>query len=161
VSNAGLLCVAAVHCGVSTAQAVLGDDFLYLTAIRDRRAFAHSRSERGAGKLKTVFFVLVLLLLIYSAVKIIPAYVSDYQLSDKMQEQARFSVVNRYSEEQIRENLFKTVQELEIPAKREDIKIVANNAMVKISLSYTVPVDLFFYHLDLHFSPSSENKALF
>jgi hypothetical protein len=50
---------------------------------------------------------------------------------------------------------------LEIPAKREDIKVVASNAMVKISLSYTVPVDLFFYHLDLHFSPSSENKALF
>ena len=135
--------------------------FLYLAGIRDRRTSAHSRSERGAGKLKTVFFVLVLLLLIYSAVKIIPAYVSDYQLSDKMQEQARFSVVNRYSEEQIRENLFKTMQELEIPAKREDIKIAANNAMVKISVSYTVPVDLFFYHLDLHFSPSSENKALF
>ena len=135
--------------------------FLHLTGIRDRRASVHSRSERGAGKLKTVLVLGVVLLAIYSAVKIIPAYVSDYQLSDKMQEQARFSVVNRYSEEQIRENLFKTMQELEIPAKREDIKVVASNAMVKISLSYTVPVDLFFYHLDLHFSPSSENKALF
>ena len=134
---------------------------MYLSGIRDRRASVHGRSERGAGKLKTVLVLGIVLLVIYSAVKIIPAYVSDYQLSDKMQEQARFSVVNRYSEEQIRENLFKTMQELEIPAKREDIKIVANNAMVKISLSYTVPVDLFFYHLDLHFSPSSENKALF
>jgi hypothetical protein len=94
-------------------------------------------------------------------VKIIPSYVSDYQLSDKMQEQARFAVVNRYSEEQIRDNLFKTMQELEIPAKRDDIKVAANNSMVKISLNYTVPVDLFFYHLDLNFSPSSENKALF
>jgi hypothetical protein len=78
-----------------------------------------------------------------------------------MQEQARFAVVNRYSEEQIRDNLFKTMQELEIPAKRDDIKVAANNSMVKISLNYTVPVDLFFYHLDLNFSPSSENKALF
>jgi predicted membrane protein len=143
------------------AQAPRGDESLYFAGIRERRRSAHVCSERGEGKLKTVFFIVVALLLVYSAVKIIPAYVSDYQLSDKMQEQARFAVVNRYTEEQIRDNVFKTVQELEIPAKRDDIKVSANNAMVKISLSYTVPVDLFFYHMDLNFSPSSENKALF
>jgi hypothetical protein len=32
---------------------------------------------------------------------------------------------------------------------------------VKISLEYTVPVDLLVYSTVLHFSPSSENKALF
>ena len=134
---------------------------MYLAGIRDRRAPAHRNSERGEGKFKNVLVIAVIVLLIYAAVKIVPPYFSDYQLSDKMQEQARFAVVNRFSEEQIRENLFKTIQELDIPAKREDIKIVANNAIVKISLNYTVPVDLFFYHLDLNFSPSSENKALF
>jgi len=69
--------------------------------------------------------------------------------------------VNRYSEEQIRDNLLKVMQDLDIPAKREAIKVSASNQMVKISLEYTVPVDLLFYHVDLHFSPSSENKALF
>jgi hypothetical protein len=136
-------------------------NLLYLSGIRDRRDPAHRGSERGVGKLKAVLVTAAVALVIYSAVKIIPSYVSDYQLSDKMQEQARFAVVNRYSEEQIRDNLFKTMQELEIPAKRDDIKVAANNSMVKISLNYTVPVDLFFYHLDLNFSPSSENKALF
>jgi hypothetical protein len=87
--------------------------------------------------------------------------VNDYQLSDKMQEQARFAVVNRYTEEQIRENIYKAVQDLDIPAKREDIKVVSTNAVVKISMEYTVPVDLLTYHMELHFSPSSENKALF
>ena len=129
--------------------------------IRDRRVPAHRNSERGEGKFKNVFVIAVIALLIYSAVKIVPPYFSDYQLSDKMQEQARFAVVNRFTEEQIRENLFRTMQELDIPARREDIKIVASNVIVKISLKYTVPVDLFFYHLDLNFSPSSENKALF
>jgi hypothetical protein len=134
---------------------------LYLAGIRDRRDPVHRNSERGEGKFKSVLVVAVIALLIYSAVKIVPPYFSDYQLSDKMQEQARFAVVNRYTEEQIRENLFRTMQELDIPAKRDEIKIVASNAIVKISLKYTVPVDLFFYHLDLNFSPSSENKALF
>jgi len=134
---------------------------LYLAGIRDRRGPVRRNSERGEGKFKGVLVVAVIALLVYSAVKIVPPYFSDYQLSDKMQEQARFAVVNRYTEEQIRENLFRTMQELNIPAKRDDIKIVASNAIVKISLKYTVPVDLFFYHLDLNFSPSSENKALF
>ena len=39
-----------------------------------------------------------------------------------MQEQARFAVVNRYNEDQIRDNIFKMVQDLEIPVKREQIK---------------------------------------
>jgi len=133
---------------------------VHLENSRVCRALAYRRSERGAGKLKSIVFIAILLLIIYSAVKIVPAYVTDYQLSDKMQEQARFAVVNRYSEEQIRDNIFKVVQDLEVPAKREAIKVSANNAVVKISLEYTVPVDLFFYHLDLHFAPSSENKAL-
>src|SRR5690242_20988731 len=118
------------------------------------------RSERGAGRFKAILFTVIFLLAIYSAVKIVPIYVSEYELSDKMQEQARYAVVNRYTEDQIRDNIFKVIQDLDIPAKRETIKVVSNNSIVRISLEYTVPVDLLFYHMDLHFSPSSENKAL-
>jgi hypothetical protein len=134
---------------------------VHLEGIRDRRAPGHRRSERGEGRLKTIIYLAIFVLVIYSAVKIVPIYVSNYQLADKMQEQARFAVVNRYTEDQIRDNIFKVVQELDIPAKREVIKVLASNSVVKISMDYTVPVDLFFYHTDLHFSPASENKSLF
>jgi hypothetical protein len=134
---------------------------VHLEGIRERRTLAHRLSERGEGKLKAVVYLAIALFAIYSAVKIIPAYVSNYQLSDKMQEQARFSIVNRYNEEQIRNNIFKVVEDLEIPVKREAIKVVSTSAIVKISMEYTVPVDLLVYHFDLHFTPSSENKALF
>jgi hypothetical protein len=77
-----------------------------------------------------------------------------------MQEQARFSVVNRYSEEQIRDNIYKVVKDLEIPVKREEIKIFASQEVVRISMDYTIPVDLLVYQLNLHFTPSSENKNL-
>jgi hypothetical protein len=102
-------------------------------------------------------------LLIYGAFvayKILPAYVAEYQLMDKMQEQARFAVVNHYSEDQIRDSVFKVIQDLEIPAKREQIKILDTQSVVRISLDYTVPVDLLVYHMELHFTPSSENKSL-
>jgi hypothetical protein len=119
------------------------------------------RAERGEGRLKTIVFVVVVVVLIYVGFKVVPPYVSEYQLVDKMQEQAKFGVVNRYSEEQIRDSIFKVVQDLDIPAKREDIKVAVSQSIVKISMEYTVPVNLLFYSTELHFTPSSENKSLY
>jgi hypothetical protein len=119
-----------------------------------------ARLQRGGGTIKAILWSVVLVYGAFVAYKIIPAYVAEYQLADKMQEQARFAVVNRYSEDQIRDTVFKMMQDLEIPARREDIKVVANPSVVKISLQYTVPVDLLIYHLDLHFTPSAENQSI-
>jgi hypothetical protein len=118
------------------------------------------RSQRGSGTIKAILWTVILIYGAFAAYKIIPAYVAEYQLADKMQEQARFAVVNRYSEDQIRDNIFKVVQDLDIPVKREEIKIVDTTSVVKISMEYTIPVDLLVYHLDLHFTPASENKDL-
>jgi len=125
-----------------------------------RPAARWRRSQAGEGKLKAIIYTVVFVLVIYSAVKIVPAYVSEFQLTDKMQEQARFAVVNRYTEDQIRDNIWTVVKDLDIPAKREDIKVTATNSLVTISVDYTVPVDLLVYHLDLHFTPSSQNKSM-
>ena len=119
------------------------------------------RSQRGAGKLKAIAYTAVIILAIYAAYKLVPPYVSEYQLQDKMQELARFGIVNHYSDEQIRDNVFKVAQDLDLPAKREDIKVTVTQSIVRISLEYTVPVDLLFYSTELHFSPSSENKSLY
>ena len=118
------------------------------------------RSERGGGRFKAIAYTAVLVFAIYAAFKVLPAYINNYQLADKMQETARYAVVNRYDEEKVRDVIFKEIQDLEIPVKREEIKVVANPSIVKISLDYTVPVDLLFYHLDLHFTPTGVNKSL-
>jgi uncharacterized membrane protein len=136
-------------------------NLVYPEHIGDRRAPTRRRSERGEGKAKAIIVTVIILFAIYAAVKIVPAYVKEYELQDKMQEQARFGVVNRYPEEKIRDIIFKEVEDLELPIKREEIKIVANTGVVKIAIDYTVPVDLLVYRFDLHFTPSSENKALF
>ncbi|GAC1663777.1 MAG: hypothetical protein NVS9B4_18850 [Candidatus Acidiferrum sp.] len=116
--------------------------------------------ESGEGRLKAIIYTLILAAVVYTAVKLIPPYTAEYQLSDKIQEEARYAIANRDSEDKIRANVFKTIQELEIPVKAEDIQIVANQQFVKISVDYTVPVDLLFYHMDLHFTPSSKNNSI-
>jgi hypothetical protein len=136
-----------------------GETLVHHAGIRDHVA-APSRSQRGGGTIKAILWSAILIYGAFVAYKILPAYVAEYQLADKMQEQARFSVVNHYSDEQVRDNIFKVVKDLEIPVKREEIKVVANSDVVKISMDYTVPVDLLVYQLNLHFTPSSENKNL-
>jgi Domain of unknown function (DUF4845) len=118
------------------------------------------RAQRGAGKLKALIVTAILFVGIIAAWKVVPPYSAEYQLADKMQEIARFAIVTRQTEDQVRESVFKTIQDLEIPAKREDIKVIANGSKVTITVDYTVPVDILSYHLDLHFTPSSENKSL-
>jgi hypothetical protein len=118
------------------------------------------RSQRGGGTIKAILWTVILVYGAFVAYRILPAYVTEYQLADKMQEQARFSVVNRYPEEQVRDNIYKVVKDLEIPVKREEIKIIVSQEVVKISMDYTIPVDLLVYQLNLHFTPSSENKSL-
>jgi hypothetical protein len=118
------------------------------------------RSQRGEGKLKAVIVTAILAFGVYAAFKLVPPYSAEYQLNDKIQEIARFAVVEHKSDEQIRDAVMKTIQDLEIPATKENIKITASLSKVAILVDYSVPVDLLFYHLDLHFTPSSENKSL-
>lgn len=126
----------------------------------DSKRRSRSDAQRGDGRLKAIVYTVVVVFGFYAAYKLIPPYMAEYQLSDKMQEEARFAVVNRHGEEQIRETIFKEAQDLEIPITREEIKVAASASVVKISVDYTVPVDLMVYKMELHFTPSSENKSI-
>ena len=125
-----------------------------------RGTSARDPKQRGEGRLKAVIYTVILVAAVYAAVKILPAYVNEYQLADKIQETARFAVVNRYTEEQVRDEVYRTVTDLSIPVKREDIKVTVSRQLVTISLDYTVPIDLLVYQLNLHFAPSAENRSL-
>ena len=137
-----------------------GERLVYRFAIRGRGA-SNRHCQCGAGALKAILWTALLVYAAYAGYKLIPVYIANYQLADKMQEEARFAVVNRHSEDQIREQIYKEVQELDIPTRKEEIKVYSTLQVVRISLDYTVPVDLLFYKMQLHFTPSSENKALY
>ena len=116
--------------------------------------------ERGEGKFKAILVTAILLFIAYAAFKMVPPYVDEYQLNDTMQETAKFASVTRSNEEQIRATVFRKIEELGIPAKKEDVKVTAVNGRVSISLDYTVPIDLTVYKFDLHFTPSTSNKDI-
>ena len=127
---------------------------------RKAQFLRRAASERGEGKFKAVLVTVILVSFVYFAVKVVPPYLSEYQLSNKMQETARFASVTRSNEEQIRETIFREIQDLDIPATKEDVKVTAVGGKVSITVDYTVPIDVMVYKFDLHFTPSSSNKDI-
>jgi hypothetical protein len=116
--------------------------------------------ERGGSKLNTVLTLLIVGFLIFTGVKIIPPYFANYQLQDSMETEARFAIANHKGDEEIREDIWKKVQELEIPAKRENIKVNSEQRSIAISLDYVIPVDLRVYQFTLEFHPHADNHTL-
>jgi hypothetical protein len=117
-------------------------------------------AQRGVGRLKAIIWTSLFLLLVYVCFKVVPIYVANYELQDKMQETARYASAFHKPAEEVRGSVFRDVQDLEIPARLEDVKVEYSGRTVRITVQYTVPLDLFFYHTEMHFSPTSENRSL-
>ncbi len=116
------------------------------------------RAEQGEGRLKALLYLAFLIIAVFVAFKTVPTYVANYQLKDKMTEQARFAIVNRYTEDQIKDNIFRTIQDLDIPATRDDVKVTNTNHGIAITVDYSVPVDFLVYKTELNFDTSSEGR---
>jgi hypothetical protein len=116
--------------------------------------------EHGGGRLATMLMILVLAAAVFVGFKIFPAYFSNYQLQDSMLTEARFAVSSRKSEEDVRAAVWKKIQELGIPAKREDIKVTFVDTSVNIEVNYVVHVDLKVYEFNLEFHPHADNHTI-
>jgi hypothetical protein len=104
--------------------------------------------------------LLVLAAMAFSAFKIVPAYFANYQLQDSMTTEARFAMVNRKNPNDVQDDVWKKIQELGIPAKKDDIVVTSDQNLVQIIVNYSVPVDLIVYQYSLQFHPQADNKAI-
>lgn len=117
--------------------------------------------QRGAGRIKTIIFLLVFAAVIYVGVKVLPAYFNDFQLQDSMKTEARFAAVNRKTSEQVREDIYKKMRELGIPGKPENIRVEPLPSYgLRITVTYSVVIDLPGYPLVLHFEPTADNTSI-
>jgi hypothetical protein len=121
----------------------------------------HSRAqERGGSKLNLLITLLILGGTVFSAYKLVPPYFVNYQFQDSLESEARFAMAGRKTEDDMRDDVWKKMQELGIPGKRDDIRISVVEGVVQISLNYTVPIDLQVYQFNLQFHPHADNHSI-
>jgi hypothetical protein len=122
--------------------------------------------QLGGAKVKLVLTLAILGFGVYAAFEIAPAYFANYQLQDMIKSEALFatSAIPHKSGDDIRADVWKKIQELGIPAKQEDIKVVTNGdnqgQAVSISVDYSVPVDLTVYKFTLDFHSHSDSHSI-
>lgn len=121
---------------------------------------AWQQREKGGARLKALFATVILIAMIYAAVKIVPVYVVNYQLQDSLQEVATFATVNRRTPDAIKTDVEQKLTDLGIQADPNTIQVSDLSGNVTISLEYTVPVDLTVYQLQLHFHPHAYNASI-
>ena len=117
-------------------------------------------SDSGRITLKGLLTVAFFVALTYSGAKILPVYVDNYQLQDYIQGQTPYWLTQRASADVIRKTILAKAVDLDLPIGEDDVTVEADQNKVTVKIDYTVPVDLKVYTLQLHFTPSSENKSL-
>ena len=96
--------------------------------------------RRGQGKLGCILWLLVLLAVVGIAAKLIPIKIRSAELYDFIEEQALFA--GRASPEALKKRILDRAVDLEIPLKKENLKIDRRGGRIQIRATYTIPVEL-------------------
>lgn len=126
------------------------------------RRVRHDRTQAGGSKLRTLLTLAILGSAVFVAAKVIPPYFANYQFQDAIETESRFALTGypKRSQDDIQNEVYKKAQDLGIPAKKDDIKVMMDTGTVTISLDYTVPIDLSVYQLTLQFHPHADNRTI-
>ncbi len=115
---------------------------------------------QGVGLFRAILWLVVLLLFVYAAKQILPAYLAEYELEDTMRSEAQFAAAERQPSEKVREDIHREAMRLGIPASLDDIRVDLIEGGIRISVDYTVPVDFFRYRLRLQFHPTADSNSI-
>jgi hypothetical protein len=123
---------------------------------------ANQIGERGGSKISFLFTIVIVGAMIFAGVKIVPPYVENYQFQDSIAAESRFALAGypKKNADEVRDDIFKKAQELNIPVKAEDIRVSMTNGNVEIALDYSVPIDLKVYQFTLQFHPHADNHSI-
>lgn len=117
-------------------------------------------AETGAGRIKAIISLAFFIYVIFAGIKIIPVYVGNYELDDFIRQQTPYWLTSRAPGPKIQKTILDKAQDLGLPVTEDQVKVEAPGNFVRVSIDYTVPVDLLVYTLNLHFTPSAENRQI-
>jgi hypothetical protein len=88
--------------------------------------------------------------------------VNNYEFQDAINTEAQYALSSypKKTDDEIRQEVWKKAEDLNIPAKPEDIQLDTSNGTISISLDYSIPVDLYVYQFTLQFHPHADNHTI-
>ena len=115
----------------------------------------------GGGRLQLLIILLITVALIVLAVRLVPVYVKKFEFDEAVREEAKFAAVREAPPPEVRLRLLRKAQELGLPIQAQQIRVTPSGQGIRISVSYTVPVQLPGYTLNLNFQISADTASAY
>jgi hypothetical protein len=116
--------------------------------------------QAGAGMFKALVWLGVLLLFFYICWMIVPIYITNYQFQDSMRNEAHFAVVERKDQHQVQAAIYRTAGELGLPVREDEIVVEPIAGGYRISVHYSVPLQILYYQFRLHLNPTADSNSV-
>jgi cell division protein FtsL len=118
------------------------------------------RPERGFISFSGILALFFLVVVVFLALRLLPPYISNYQLQDAIQNLARSASYNQVSEEDLQKSVITSANGLGIALVPKQVSVRKGSESVVIAVRYSVPVDLLVRQLDLDFEPTASNTQI-
>jgi hypothetical protein len=108
-----------------------------------------------------ILLILVVVAIIFLAFKLLPPYISNYQLQDSLNSIARAATYNyKMTPDEVRGQVMSEAHDLGVPIEETQVDVQKTGVSVSISVRYSVPVDLLVHQVVLNFEPSAGNRNI-
>jgi hypothetical protein len=112
------------------------------------------------NQVKSLFGLLLIVVVALLAWKIAPVYYAKYQFEDYLDQQAKVESYTPHSEEMIAETIAKRAQELGIPLTAGDIKVQRTGTDLTVQADYTVTIDVPLRPFEMSFHIATQNRKI-
>ncbi len=100
-----------------------------------------TRGIRGGANIGCMIWLVILGLVGYVLYKVVPVKMASSEFFDAMQEQASFGSIK--DQKFIEYEILKKAEELQIPVKKDNLKITKTNNAIKVEAHYEMTIDFF------------------
>jgi hypothetical protein len=100
-----------------------------------------TRGIRGGANIGCIIWLVILGFVGYVLYKVVPVKVASSEFFDTMQEQASFGSIK--DPKFIEYEILKKADELQLPIKKENLKITKSSNAIKVEAHYEITIDFF------------------
>jgi hypothetical protein len=111
-------------------------------------------------QLRSLFGVAVVVIAMYLAWKVMPAYYANYEFQEFVESQARIESYSQHSEPEIADVYAKKAAELDIPLTASQIHVQRMGTELTVDSQYDVHIDVPVHPFDLHFTAATKNRRI-
>jgi len=120
-----------------------------------------NQSERGFISFSVILGLAIVVVTIFSALRLLPPYIANYQFQDYIDNTARTATYNASSEADLRKEILTRARQLGITLQDRQLEVrKVRGGSVSIRITYDVPVDLIARQVVLHFEPTAGNQNI-